>query len=272
MEDYSVLMSVYRGENPSHFRASIQSMLDQTVPTNDFVLVCDGPLTDELEQVIARYIEEYPGVFQVIRLKRNVGIGQAANIGLKHCKNDLVAKMDADDIAYSTRCEKQLKAFAEHPEVALVGGHIAEFVKEPCFVTSYRKVPLHQDEILAFAKRRMPFNNQTVMYRKSAVLSIGGYSDLRRCEDYDLYVRLLHHGYSAINIDEPLVYFRLTEDAYKRRGKWDTFKGFILVRWKMYRMGFSKFGDFLLPCLAECVVCLVPTQVKKWIYERFLRE
>ncbi|MBS5872974.1 MAG: glycosyltransferase [Clostridiales bacterium] len=272
MENYSVLMSVYQGENPLYFRESIQSIMDQTVLTNDFVLVCDGPLTDVLEEVIQNFLEDYPSLFQVIRLKKNLGIGRAANIGLQYCKNDLVAKMDADDIANPTRCEKQLDVFSENPSVVLVGGHIAEFVGEPCCVTSLRKVPLYQDDILSFAKRRMPFNNQTVMYRKSAVLSVGGYSDLRRCEDYDLYIRLLHNGYMAMNIDEPLVYFRLTEDAYKRRGKWDTFAGFVSVRWKMYRMGFSKFRDFLVPCLAECVVCIVPTKMKKWIYEKFLRE
>lgn len=272
MENYSVLMSVYQGENPVYFKESIQSMMDQTVQTNDFVLVCDGPLTEALDEVIHNFIQKAPSLFQVIRLKKNLGIGRAANIGLEYCKNDLVAKMDADDIANPTRCEKQLDAFSGNPSVALVGSHIAEFVGEPCCVTSLRKVPLYQDDIMSFAKRRMPFNNQTVMYRKSAVLSVGGYSDLRRCEDYDLYVRLLHSGYIAMNIDEPLVYFRLTQDAYKRRGKWDTFTGFISVRWKMYRMGFSQFQDFLVPCLAECVVCIVPTKIKKWIYEKFLRE
>lgn len=272
MENYSVLMSVYQGENPVYFKESIQSMLAQTVCTDDFVLVCDGPLTEELEEVIQGFLKESPSLFQVVRLKRNFGIGAAANLGLQYCKNDLVAKMDADDIAERTRCEKQLAAFRENPEIVLVGGHIAEFVGKPCCVASLRKVPLQQDEILSFAKRRMPFNNQTVMYRKSAVIAVGGYTDLRRCEDYDLYVRLLHNGYSALNIDEPLVYFRLTEDAYKRRGKWDTFKGFVFVRWKMYRMGFSRFYDFLVPCLAECIVCIVPTKIKKWIYERFLRE
>ena len=272
MDNYSVLMSVYQGENPLYFRESIQSMMDQTVLTNDFVLVCDGPLTDVLEEVIQNFLEDYPSLFQVIRLKKNLGIGRAANIGLQYCKNDLVAKMDADDIASPIRCEKQLAVFSEHPEIVLVGGHIAEFVGEPCCVTSLRKVPLQQSEIISFAKRRMPFNNVTVMYRKSAVTAVGGYSDLRRCEDYDLYVRLLHKGYSAMNIDEPLMYVRLTEDAYKRRGKWDTFKGFVYVRWKMYRTGFSKLSDFLFPCIAECIICISPTRMKKWIYEKFLRE
>ena len=112
MEAYSILMSVYHREDPAFFNQAIASMLNQSVVTNDFVIVCDGPLTDELDKVLDQYDRANPGIFQILRLPENVGIGAAANIGLKECKNDLVAKMDADDLSLPGRCEMQLKLFA----------------------------------------------------------------------------------------------------------------------------------------------------------------
>lgn len=95
MQQYSVLMSVYYKENPACFRAAMESVLNQTVPQDDFVVVCDGPLTTELEGVLAEMIATHPETIQAVRLKENRGIGYAANQGLAACKYDLVAKMDA---------------------------------------------------------------------------------------------------------------------------------------------------------------------------------
>ena len=133
-DQYSVLMSVYRKENPEFFRIAIESMLKQTIPTNDFVLVCDGPLTPKLDQVIQTLSDQYQDIFQIIRLETNCGLGNALNTGLKICKNELVARMDSDDISLLNRCELQLKAFQSDPELSLCGGNIMEFTpKTPRF-------------------------------------------------------------------------------------------------------------------------------------------
>ena len=121
MEAYSVLMSVYYKESPEHFAEAIRSMMEQTVVTDDFVIVCDGPLNEKLDAVLEKYDCKYPGVFQIIRLPQNVGIGAAVNIGLQHCKNDLIAKMDADDFSVVDRCEKQLRMFENNAKLNFHG-------------------------------------------------------------------------------------------------------------------------------------------------------
>ena len=68
-ETYSVLMAVYEKENPVYFRQSIQSMLDQTLPPSDFVIVCDGPLTPELDKVLEWAGGKLGKKLQCIRLK-----------------------------------------------------------------------------------------------------------------------------------------------------------------------------------------------------------
>lgn len=271
MLSYSVLMSIYRGANPDWFRQAVDSMLCQTVPTDDFVIVCDGALTPELENILAALDAVHPGLFRFVRLKKNVGIGAAANEGLKYCKNDLVAKMDGDDIALPRRCQLQLERFSANPGLTILGGQIAEFENSPEEPFAIRAVPLTNDAIRKFSRRRQAFNNMTVMYRRRDVMAVGGYRNLRRSEDYDLYLRLLMAGCQGENLEDVLVFARVNQSARSRRASWQTFRGCVRSRWYALRCGFSSFWDFLV-CLAGAFVIFVcPGRFQQFLYRHFLR-
>ena len=211
MMEYSVLMSVYAKEKPEYFDEAIQSILNQTVMTNDFVIVCDGPLTEELNAVLCKHLSKYPEIIKPVRLSENIGTGAALNVGVAHCRNELIAKMDSDDISVPTRCERQLKEFAKDKELTVLGGNIIEFTDNTNNPISRRLVPSDNNGIRRYARRRQPFNNMTVMYKKSAVQKVGGYKAMTRGEDYDLYIRLLLNDFYCRNIDESLVYARIKD-------------------------------------------------------------
>ena len=272
MEKYSVLMTVYHKADPDFLVDAVQSMLDQTVPTDDFVIVCDGPLTPVLDQILEDFSSQYAGLFQIIRLPENVGIGMANNAGLPHCKHDLVAKMDADDLSLPYRCEQQLQLFAQNPQLKVVGGYIEEFDQDPDTPFSVRTVPLSSAEIRVYAKRRQPFNNQTVMYRRSAVKAVGGYGDFRRSEDYDLYIRLLHAGFETANVGRILVKMRVNGATVMRRASWDTLKGCARSRWNALRLGYSSFLDVAVVVGAEFVIWISPPGLQRFLYNHFLRK
>lgn len=272
MEAYSVLMTVWKNENPVFFEAAIESMIRQTVRTNDFVIVCDGPLTEQLDAVIEKYSCTYPDLFQIICLPVNVGIGKANSFGLEYCKNDLVAKMDGDDIAVPDRCEKQLEMFRNNDQLMVAGGYIEEFDQDPNEPFAIRSVPTEYEEIRKFARRRQPFNNMTVMYRRSAVRAVGGYRDFRRNEDYDLYLRMLNAGYYAKNISDILVKARVNKGAYSRRASWSTLDGCVRSRWNAYRIGYSSLLDFLVCAIGETIIVISPIKLQHFIYQQFLRK
>ena len=194
MQNYSVLMSVYYKEKPEYLEQAIESVQSQTFPTDDFILVCDGPLNDALDKVIAKKQQEMGITLNVVRLAKNGGLGNALNEGIKHCKNELVARMDSDDIAYPDRCEKQLAVFNEHPEVSICSGIVEEFTTDPNTVDAKRVPPETNAEIVEFAKKRNPFNHPCVMYKKSAVEAVGSYQDFYLLEDYYLWLRMLMAG------------------------------------------------------------------------------
>ena len=118
---FSVLLSVYKKEQPTYLRQSLDSLFSQTLPPDEIVLVKDGPLTPELDAVITEY-QTRCTILKVIPLTHNQGLGKALNEGLKHCSYELVARMDTDDIAKPERFEKQIRVFTEHPEVDVCRG------------------------------------------------------------------------------------------------------------------------------------------------------
>lgn len=267
MEKYSVLMSLYSKEHPEYLEEAINSMITQTIKPDEIVLVEDGPLTSELYAVV----KEYEPYLKIVINKKNLGLGLALNEGLKACKNDLVARMDTDDISKPDRCEKQLKRFAEKPELAIVGSHIDEFVGSIQNVISQRKVPTDSKSIYEYAKKRSAFNHPAVMYRKSAVLAVGGYADLKRNQDVDLFGRMLFKGYKAENIDEALLWFRTSDELLARRKSWENSKSYIATIYKFWKMGYSSVSDYVMIAIAQTGMFILPTTLQNWVYKKFLR-
>lgn len=264
---YSVLMSLYKKENPEYLRIAIDSMLNQTVAPDEIVLVEDGPLTDELYAVL----DEYPMLHRV-KNEINLGLGLALNVGLKECRNELVARMDTDDCSKPERCEKQLQRFLEKPYLAIVGSHIDEFVDDISNVISQRIVPITYEEIFKFAKKRSAFNHPAVMYSKTAVLENNGYADLKRNQDVDLFGRMLFNGYKAENIDEALLWFRSSDELAKRRKSWQNTWSYIATIRNFWKMGYSSFTDYAIVGIAQTGMYLMPIKLQNYIYKNFLRK
>lgn len=271
MENYSVLMSVYIKEKPEYFKEAVDSMLNQTVKTNDFVIVCDGPLTEGLNKVIADYVTTYSGLFNVYRLEKNMGLAKALNNGILQCKNEIIARMDSDDVSAPTRMEEQLKAMREQ-QADIVGSNIIEFVGDISNTKNTREVPEEHGDIMRFAKKRSPFNHPSVMYRKTAVVQAGFYEDYRYFEDYNLWVTMLHQGFKGYNIQKNLVYMRAGEDMYKRRGGISYVGCIYRFNRHLRQIGFISMPSFLSGVIIRTVVSLIPNGVRSRLYKKILRK
>ena len=226
MEKYSVLMSLYKSEDASCFKLALESMLNQTVPPDEIVLVEDGPLTEELYAVI----EQYKDNLVIVKNKSNLGLGLALRRGVKACKNELIARMDTDDIAVENRCEMQLNYLVNNREVSIVGGQIEEFVGEISNIVGKRVVPCSNQGIYKYMKKRCPFNHMTVMFRKSSILKAGNYKHCFWNEDYYLWIRMYLKQQRFANLPDTLVLVRTGEDMYQRRGGIKYFKSELFIQ------------------------------------------
>ena len=271
-ENYSVLMSVYYKERPEYLRESMDSIYAQTIPTNDFVLICDGPLNEALDSVIEEMQEKFGERLHVYRLEKNVGLGNALNVGIKYCKNELVARMDSDDISRTSRCERQLKVFSSHPEYSVVSGLIEEFVTDIEHVKTRRVIPENNDKIQEFAKMRNPFNHPCVMYKKSHVEEAGGYQDFFLLEDYFLWVRMLEKGYVGYNIQSPLLWMRSGLEQYARRGGIKYVKSQLRLFYYMKSKGFINWKEFAVAIGTRGIASILPNEMRGYLYRVFLRQ
>jgi len=274
---YSVLMSVYGKENSVWFKKAAESMLKQTAPPDEFVLICDGPLTEELETAVEELDRSYPGMFQILRLKENVGLGEALRQGILLCRNELVARMDSDDIACPDRCRQQLELFQKIPELAFSSGTIAEFFDERDLESSetaalrLRMLPQSHEEIVSYAKKRNPMNHMAVMLKKSAVLQAGNYQSAEGLEDYDLWSRMLQLGFRAGNLKETLVWARIGNGMEQRRGGVKYAGRMARFQTLLLKRGFLSLPQYIVNCCIRIPVSLLPGRIRAAVYGVCLR-
>ena len=269
MKDFSVLMSVYQKEHPEYLKQALESVFCQTVKASQVVLVEDGPLTPELDEIIVDYYEKCPEL-EVVSLSENRGLGLALAEGVLHCKFELVARMDSDDIARTDRFEKQLKAFENEPSLDICGSHMLEFEGDVSNIVTRRRVPLTDADIKLYQKRRDGLNHVTVMFKKTAVLKAGNYQHCPLMEDTLLWVNMFLNGATAMNIDDYLVYVRIGKDMYERRGGWAYFKKYKDARKRVYDTGYISRFDYHFTLLVQLVVALIPNRIRGFVFKKLL--
>lgn len=269
--NYSVLMSVYRKDNPIWLREAIFSILNSSLKTNDFVIVKDGPVTDEIENVINEFKSEFSDIFNIIELKKNVGLGPALNKGVLACKNELIARIDADDISCKDRTLKQIKVF-ENNDIDICGTMAKEFKENTSNICGLAEFPKTHEDIVKYAKKRNPFCHPSIMFKKSAVLKAGNYQACHLCEDYDLWIRMIETGSKCYNIDEYLHYWRVSDDFYKRRSGFKYLKSILTFFSKQYKNGFLNIFEYLSAVFVRTIVYLMPNKLRGFIYKTCLRK
>lgn len=266
-QNYSVLMSVYYKEKPQYLKEAMLSILHQTCPTDNFVLMCDGPLGQDLDTVIGEMQEVFGDILQVHRLSENQGLGNALNEGLKYCRNDLVARMDSDDISIPDRCELQVDRFLKCKNLSIISGTVLEFYESTDKITGKRSLPRRNRDIRKYSKKRNPFNHPAVMFRKTAVLSAGGYSEKYPLfEDYYLWIKMLQNGAIGCNLQKPLVYMRTMPDMYMRRGGAKYALNMIRFHWWLLSVRWTNILDFISGAVPHACVCILPNRIRGSIY------
>lgn len=272
MEKFSVLMSVYHKENPKFFDLALESnLVTATLTPNEFVLVCDGELTPELESVVVKYQNLFPDIFKVYR-KENGGLGKALNFGLPKCSYPLVARSDSDDICITDRFEKQVRYFEEHPEVGIISSYIDEFEEDYNKPTHLKTLPLTYDELYQMAKFRNPLNHMSVMMRRDDIIKIGSYRHIPYIEDYELWVRAMINGIKIANVGEVLVHARVGNGMIQRRGNKKYIKSWHEMNRYMVKYGMIGNMTYLRNMVAVTAFVYMPIGLKDFVYKKILRK
>lgn len=263
-------MSIYKDEKPQYFRECLESLEKQTLKADEWVIVEDGPLTTELYDILNEYQNKYPMIIKRVKSTKNEGLGKSLNKGLKKCKNEIVARMDTDDISKDTRLEEQFEEFHKNPDLDICGTQIDEFEDNPNEIKATRKVPCNHDDIIAYQKKRDAFNHMSVMYRKTSVIRAGSYMHCPLMEDTYLWVRMIQNGAKCKNINKSLVLARIGEGMYERRGGMSYFLKYKKAKKIILDTGFITRKDYYETLIIQFIVAVIPSKIRGTIYKKIL--
>ena len=269
-KEFSVLLNVYAKDRPAWIKQALDSVLINTVRPAEVVIMVDGPVGKDIQSVLDEAAKDK--TVHVLSHPVNMGRGAALGYAVPKCSNELIALMDADDVCRKDRFEKQLAAFAANPDLSVCGGQIQEVDAESFAPLSKRQVPLTHNEICKYLKTRMPFNNQTIMFKKKAVLNSGNFKAFGLVEDYYMWVRLVAKGYEVQNLPDILVDMRVNSDMYGRRGGWNYFYMNKILFDKMRKLKLLNFKEYYYTLFVRfCVQVLMPNWLRSLFYKRSLR-
>ncbi len=215
MTTIGVVMAVYDGVRPDHLADALLSLDRQSRRPDELILVADGPLTGAQEEVLKR---AQTHAFRTTRidLPQRSGAGKARQAGLERATADLVAIADADDVSLPERLEVQAELLNSGAMDAL-GSAMQETDADAGDILGVRRLPAEHGAIVKLARYNNPINHPTLMFRRDAVLAVGGYRDVPWLEDYDLMIRLIGSGVRLHNTQQVLVKFRGGAPAQRRR-------------------------------------------------------
>lgn len=270
---YSVLMSVYKNDNPDFLRIALESIYEkQIVKPDEIVVVFDGPLNENLYMVLDEFRDGKENIVKYFPQNVNRGLGEALRIGSEYCTCDYIFRMDSDDISDEHRFERQILYVENHPEIDVLGTDIAEFQKTPNEDMRIRSCPEKHEDIVNMGKRRNPMNHVTVCMKRTALEKSGGYRTLLLLEDYYLWLNMIAAGCKLANIHESLVYVRVGNGFDSKRGSQERIDGWKVLQDFMLKHKMITKKDAMLNMLYINVFVKTPSWLKKILYSTLLRK
>lgn len=274
MIKFSVLISVYAKDNPVFLKEALLSIYEkQSLKPNQIVIVFDGPLTNDLYDVIDEFKADKKELVTIVKLEKNSGLGNALKEGSTKCLYEYIARMDSDDISLPNRFERLMKFAQDNPNIDAFGSDIAEFSNSPNDKNiKIRSCPATSKGIRKMLKKRSPMNHVSVCLKKESLFKAGGYLGLSYVEDYYLWARMVANGCELSNINEVLVNVRAGDGFLKRRSNKDILKNRKIVGKYLIKNKLMNRFEYCLYRFEAMVFVLSPSWLKKFFYSVFLRK
>ena len=209
----SIIMSTFN-ETESELREAIDSIVKQTYINFEFIIVLDNPNNEKIQEILEEY-EKNDFRIKVIYNIKNIGLSKSLNKALSYCNGEFIARMDADDISYHNRLEKELQ-FLLNNNLDFVCTLVREISYEGKEVNIQKFKPINYEGIKKCLFVDNIVNHPTWLVRQNVYRDLDGYRNIHLCEDYDFILRSILKGYNIGICNEVLLDYRLRNDGISR--------------------------------------------------------
>ncbi|RPG18020.1 MAG: glycosyltransferase [Pelagibacteraceae bacterium TMED124] len=268
--NFTVLMCTYKKDDPFLLEKAVDSVFNNSIKPNFFILTIDGPIPQETQRIVNKLRVKY--TLEINILKENLGLARALNSAIPLVKTEWIARADSDDLNFSNRFEKQIKYAKKGFDV--IGSNIYEIdIYETIQLPRLRKImPIHNKEIKRFARFRNPMNHMTTFYRADAVKLVGGYPNIYLREDYGLWAKLICNNNKFININECLVCVNGGNQLYLRRRGFRNVLGEMKLQVHLFKNNVQPLYLALFLFILRFSLLLLPKNIIKILYIKILRK
>lgn len=268
MLKFSVLMTVYKTENPAFLDRAIKSIWDdQELKPNQIVIIKDGPVKESLNKVLENWKNKLIDIIEIHSLKENVGLGNALKFGINYCKYEFIARMDTDDISLPKRFKDQIDFLSTNEDVDIIGSFAFECEGNEHNITGIRKVPISNLEIYRVSKFRNPFNHPSIIYRKKKVVEAGGPKKFTDFDDYYLWIRMFNKKAFCANLNYPLIIMRAGSSQALRRGGVSYVANETKFFYFLYKISHISMVLFIVNIIIRVPIRLLPHKLRHRLYQ-----
>ena len=237
----SVIMSVYN-EKLEWIQKAVESILLQTYADFEYIIIIDNP---QLNEDALRFLKETVQKDQRVKLHfniNNMGLMRSLNVGISLARGLYIARMDADDISFLDRFEKEI-SFIEKYNYDMVSANRVDINEEGEEIT-------RTEHLKNNPKKHLPYTNfivhPSVLIKTKVLKDLGGYRNFYNSEDYDLWLRVLSSGYKIGILSDYVIYYRIRESSMSLKNKLETYyitKYQQNLYWERLKNGMDSFSD-----------------------------
>ncbi|MDD3474457.1 MAG: glycosyltransferase family 2 protein [Candidatus Dojkabacteria bacterium] len=262
----SIVIPVHNGEK--YIKEAIDSCLNQTYENREIIVV-----DDQSDDNTLNILRDYKEKIRVIPVKKQNGLGNVINIGIRASKGEYIARMDADDVMYPNRLEKQLEYMQSNPNCVAVGGQI-DIIDKDGNITGHRKYAVEDRDIKKNLFLFQPFAHPAVTLRKSSLEEVGLYPEnIWKVEDVKLFLLLSKEG-EFHNIEDTVLKYRMTFNTQSQSNMLDHFKKSNEIRkWAKKELGIKpspkQFILWKLESFSVYILSLLPPKLFMKCFELF---
>ncbi|MBI6077503.1 glycosyltransferase [Clostridium perfringens] len=246
----SIIMSTYN-ESKVELNKAIESILNQSYTNYEFIIILDNPKNDMIKKILNEYSKKDDRI-KLHFNDENIGLANSLNLAIKMSSGEYIARMDADDIAFEDRLEKEIN-FLESNNLDMVSTNRIDIDENDLIISKKSNLPK-----LEKINRLLPLGNfithPTVLIKRSVIESLNGYRNFPSSQDYDLWLRVLSKNYKIGILDEELLFYRIRTNSISNK---DKYKQYLIKQYQkqLYfdrkKYGYDKFSEENLKLFLE---------------------